>query len=180
MDKKPCIICLTETWLNKSVGSPLLHDYVVIARRDRTDGRIGGGVIIFAITSFVDVITTVLVSAVSERIWCILHSSSGPVLLCGWYRRPNRGEIDSIISFTEEYEQLRHQAVSTILFGDLNIHQIRWLTYSRENTPEGGMLESFAAKFGFVEIIKQPTRGHYLLDLFLTDFSGSFVTNFFA
>ena len=96
----------------------------------------------------------------------MLHSSFGPILLCGWYRPGPRGEIDSIISFNEEYNRLRHQAVSTIIFGDLNIHQIRWLTFSRDNTPEGGMLELFATNHGFREVIKQPTRGKYLLDLF--------------
>jgi hypothetical protein len=95
---------LTETWLNKSIGSPILQGYVVIGRRDRDDERLGGGVIIFATTALVDVVTTVLISASSERIWCILHSAVGPLLLCGWYRAPNRGELDSIILFVTEYE----------------------------------------------------------------------------
>ena len=101
----------------------------------------------------------------------------GPLLLCGWYRPPNRGETDSIISFVTEYEQLRHQAFSTIVFGDLNVHQLRWLEHSRDNTPEGRLLESFAVKNGFVEIIRQPTRGKYLLDLFLTDLTGNYETS---
>ena len=125
MEKKPCIICLTETWLNKSVGAPTLNGYVVIGRRDRSDGRIGGGVIIFAVVSLIDVLTTVLISKCSERIWCIFHSSSGAFLLCGWYRPPIRGEIETIKSFNDEFEQLRHQVVSTLIFGDFNIHQIR-------------------------------------------------------
>lgn len=59
----------------------------------------------------------------------------------------------------------------------MNIHQARWLTYSRENTLESGMMEVFAAKYGFAEIIKKPTRGKYLLDLFITDFTGFFLTD---
>ena len=66
----------------------------------------------------------------------------------------------------------RHQGYSTIIFGDLNVHQIRWLHFSRENTPEGFLLESFAANNGFTERICQPTRGKHLLDLFLSDFTG--------
>ena len=61
MDKRPSIICLTETWLNNSVGAPILHGYAVVCRRDRDDGRIGGGVIIFALTSLVDALTTIFI-----------------------------------------------------------------------------------------------------------------------
>ena len=67
-DKRPCIICLTETWLNNSVGSPTLNGYIVISRRDRDDGRIGGGVILFAMSYLDNAISTVLISDVSERI----------------------------------------------------------------------------------------------------------------
>ena len=112
-------------------------------------------------------IITVLISLVAEGVWCIIHSAFGPILLCGWYRPGPRGEIDTVTSFNEEYSRLRHQAVSTIIFGDMNIHQIRWLIYSRENTLESGLLELFAMNHGFKEIMKQPTRGKYLLDFFI-------------
>ena len=124
MESSPSIICLTETWLNDSVGSPSLHGYVVIARRDRGDGRIGGGVIIFALSTLADSISTVHISSLHERIWCILYSSLGPMLLCAWYRPPLRGEIDSITSFLVEYEGLRNQVISIIIIcGDFNIHK---------------------------------------------------------
>ena len=99
------------------------------------------------------------------------------MLLCVWYRPPFRGEIESITSFMAEYEGLRNQVISTIICGDFNIHQKRWLVHSRENTPEGSMLQAFVTKNGFTEIIKNPTRGKYLLDLFITDYSGSFTTD---
>ena len=38
------------------------------------------------------------------------------------------------------------------------------------------MLKVFAAKNGFVEVIRQPTRDPYLLDMFLTDFVGAYDT----
>lgn len=82
MDNKPSIVCITETWLNLSVGSPSSHGYTLIARRDRGDGRIGGGVIIFALNPLADALTTIFISTISERIWCIIYSSFGPLLLC--------------------------------------------------------------------------------------------------
>ena len=177
MEKSPSIVCITETWLNSSIGSPSLYGYIIIGRRDRSDGRIGGGVIIFAHSSVADAVSTVFISTVSERIWCILYSSFGPLLLCAWYRPLEKGEIYSITSFVEEYDRLRSQGVSSIICGDFNVHQKSWLIHSRENTPEGSLLEAFAAKNGFAEMIKKPTRGNYLLDLFLTDFTGAFYTD---
>ena len=57
----------------------------------------------------------------------------------------------------------------TILFGDLNRHELPWLKYSRASTPEGRSLFQFCCKHGFTECVGEPTRGLYLLDLFLTD-----------
>ena len=45
MSVRPSIICLTETWLSPSTASANLSGYSVIVRRDRDDGRVGGGVI---------------------------------------------------------------------------------------------------------------------------------------
>ena len=140
---------MTETWLNASVGAPSLHGYEIGTRRDRNDGRTGGGVILFAAIGKSDVITTILIAPVAERFWCVFHSSFGHIVLCGWYRPPERGEVASIETFIENYSRLQDKVVSTIIFGDLNIHQIRWLEYSRGNTPEGFLVQSIAGRNGF-------------------------------
>ena len=90
---------------------------------------------------------------------------------------PERREIYNITNFLEEYDRLRSQGVSTIICGDFNVHQKSWLIHSRENTPEGSLLEAFVAKNWFAGMIKRPTRGKYLLDLFFIDFIGVFSTN---
>ena len=51
----------------------------------------------------------------------------------------------------------------------MNVHQIRWLCHSRENTPEGYRLQEFCGQYDFREYVRTPTRNQYLLDLILTD-----------
>ena len=41
---KPDILCITETWLDSSSAHFVLPGYDFNSRRDRDDGRIGGGV----------------------------------------------------------------------------------------------------------------------------------------
>ena len=79
----------------------------MVIRRDRDDGRIGGGVIIFVIAELANFVVPIYTSIVSERIWCVLHSDIGPFLLCAWYRPPERGEVLSISSLREDYLKLQ-------------------------------------------------------------------------
>ena len=91
MEQRPSIICLIETWLSPSTASAELFGYSLVIRRDRDDGRTGGGVIIFDIAELANFVVPIYTSTVSERIWCVLHSDIGPFLLCAWYRPPERG-----------------------------------------------------------------------------------------
>ena len=52
------------------------------------------------------------------------------------------------------------------------MHHIRWLRYSSRNSVEGEHLRDFADKAGLKQLVREPTRGDYLLDLALTDLDG--------
>ena len=169
MPNKPSILCLAETWLNNSAGTINITGYLVVVRRDRDDGRSGGGVLILAAASIVDNIAPLLISSVAERVWCLLHSNLGPMLICCWYRPPDRGETSSIQTLRAEFLELRPRAISTFIIGDMNVHNTRWLRHSRGNSLEGNRLHRFCLDFGFRERVCAPTRGKYLLDLVLSD-----------
>ena len=57
----------------------------------------------------------------------MLHTDVGPYLLGVWYRPPEPGELDSIRSLETELNRYAHEALGTILVGDLNVHHTRWL-----------------------------------------------------
>jgi hypothetical protein len=91
MKVKPTVMGLTETFLDDSVKEVSLEGYTLISRRDRCEGdddRKCGGVAVFALTQQADSITEVSKSATSERVWVIVHSDMGPLLVVIWYRPP--------------------------------------------------------------------------------------------
>ena len=80
MPNNPFILCLTGTWLNKSVGTINITGYLVVVRRGRDVGQSGGGMLILAAASIVDDIGPIKISSVAERVWCLLHSNLGQCL----------------------------------------------------------------------------------------------------
>ena len=82
----PEFVAVTESWLDASVVSPVLHGYRLISRRDRNDGRKRGGIVFFAREDISNQIVHASTSQAAERTWHILHSCAGPVLLGFWCR----------------------------------------------------------------------------------------------
>ena len=163
---KPGIICLNETFLDKAVQSPTLEGYVVIARKDRDS--FGGGVLVFIQKTLASLAATVLISEKAERVWIILHTDQGPVLLCVWYRPPGR-ECNFLEALEEEWRELAHLAIGTLIVGDLNVHHLHWLKFSSHTSPAGSGLFRFCAEHGFAQYVKKPTRDKHLLDLVISD-----------
>ena len=64
--------------------------------------------------------------------------------------------------------------VNTIIIGDLNVHNIKWLHYSSRHNVEGRELHHVAIH-GLQQYVREPTRENYLLDLALGDFGDAMV-----
>lgn len=167
----PTFVALTETLLNESAADALvqLTGYRLVSRRDRRDGRKGGGVALFVKEEYKNCVNLLEHSETSERSWHLVHTGHGPLLLGLWYRPPSKGEVASVESLREEWEELQAKAVGCVLVGDLNVHNEAWLKHSTGTTPEGRALQSFCAENCWEEKVKQPTRKEHLLDLVLTD-----------
>ena len=73
----------------------------------------------------------------------------------------------------DEHEKLALEAMGTVLLGDFNCHQKKWLNYSSRDTKQGSHMQHLAAQMGLRQVVHSPTRGRYLLDLVLTDISGA-------
>ena len=175
----PDIVCVNETFLDDAVGEAELEGFSVVGRRDRSyngDDRSCGGVIVYAKTEIADQVTLLLISDDSERMWFQLHTITGPYLLAAWYRPPVPGEVQTISSFGDELNQLRGNALGTLLLGDLNLHSKRWLCHSASNSKEGEMMREWCRGAGFRQIVRQPTRGAHLLDLGITDIESASAT----
>jgi hypothetical protein len=142
---------------------------VVIARRDRDDGRKCGGIIAFARSDIAANVTRLHRSDDSERFWIIIHTDQGPYLLGVWYQPPEPGEVQTISALEVEWREHCSAALGTIIVGDINVHHLRWLRYSSRNSAEGDKMRTFCVQHGFRQLVKEPTRGPNLLDLLMTD-----------
>ena len=75
------IVGLTETWLNRALGSISLSRYSLVSRRDRGE-QMGGGIELFVRTDSLNGIVHLVDSWLSERSWYLLHTCHGPFVLC--------------------------------------------------------------------------------------------------
>ena len=126
----PAMVCLNETWLDKSTEQVELNGYKLTGRRDRQDGqddRKRGGVMVFSRDDIASSVTLLENSEHAERMWLVVHTDQGPYLLCIWYRPPEPGEIQTISTFENEWLNHCGSALGTIIMGDLNLHHIGWL-----------------------------------------------------
>ena len=168
------LVCVQETWLDDSIEDVSFTNYSLIARLDRSSGKIGyGGVAIFAHTSF-HAVSPFLSSENSERVWCILHTNLGSIAIGNWYRAPDDSGT-SVRSFPVEFNSFRSNFIGAIIVGDPNIHHKKWLVHSRENSAIGELLHKSCLDVGLRQVVRKPTRPNpasgtdYLLDLVLTD-----------
>ena len=168
---RPGLICLNETFLDESTSDNQLWlgGYKLLSRRDRCDGRSGGGICCFVADVFAEQVAVSERSASSERVWHTIHSDIGPLLLGVWYRPPEPGEVASIRECEDEWRRLSTNAVATILAGDVNVHHVRWLRHSSHNSVEGTTLMRFCLDNGLRQWVKRPTREDNLLDLVISD-----------
>ncbi len=174
----PTFVVLTETWLDRGIESANLTGYHRVSRRDRrgavrTDR---GGVAVFARDGFELSIVHLGDSADDERSWHVVHSDSGPILLGAWYRPPAAKEVASIQRFEQEFQQYSSECVSSIVVGDMNVHNTEWLRWSNGRSDEGEELENVCCLCGLSQHVNGPTRGDHLLDLVLSDFGSGIRT----
>ncbi len=168
----PTYVAVTETWLERTSEAIQLSGYHLVSRLDRREGlRLDrGGIALYALDGYELSIVHVGNSAKDERSWHIIHADCGPILLGVWYRRPEYGEIASIQRFDEEIQRFSADCVSSIVVGDMNVHNPEWLRWSNRTTPEGTELETTCCVHGLEQHVRSPTRGNHLLDLVLSTF----------
>ena len=117
---------------------------------------------------YVKMLVQVKSSVESERMWHYLHLDFGILALCNWYRSPS-APSSHMEEFAEELAEIQNEALGILVMGDLNIHHARWLRYSNANTGEGQHLKEICDDHSLRQMVKEPTRGDYTLDLALSD-----------
>lgn len=139
---------------------------MLVARRDRSD-RNGGGVY-FYVRNENRCVNHIANSTLFERTWLYIHTFTGIVVCCLWYRPPD-SEAADVISFKDELALHAQGCSGIIVLGDLNVHHAKWLRYSARNSRDGEVLRNTCVDYNLVQLVRKPTRGDYLLDLVMTN-----------
>lgn len=117
---QPDIIALTETWLDDSIEHVPTPSYYLMSRRDRADGRAGGGVCFYTHIRC-RCATFIAHSASVEWSWHHLVTGGILVLLGIWYR-PRDAELSDVTCFANELRLLSLWCCGIAVVGDMNIH----------------------------------------------------------
>ena len=120
MPSKPALLCVNETFLDRSVERIQLEGYEIVHRLDRRSGKQSGGVLIMAATEIAASVAFLEEGGEQdERIWAMVHTLHGPYLVCSWYRPPGQGEDEEMNRFEAERHRLGEGVMGTIVTGDV-------------------------------------------------------------
>ena len=163
------ILVLQETWLSTDVESVTISGFSLVGRLDRLLGpKCGfGGIAIFARSSLTNIALLEYEDG-AERMWCALLTNLGTILLGNWYRPPD-DDGSSLDGLAAAISRLQSDVIGILLVGDVNIHHQRWLHHSHSNTAVGERLWNICRDAGLKQLVKEPTRKQYLLDLVLSN-----------
>ena len=164
----PHILLIQETWLSASTEFVDIPGYVLVSRRDRkSDTGRGGGIATYQRHDFNGLVHITNCDD-EERSWYFLRLDMETVLVANWYRPPgsDHDKFERLYSEVAEYYQ---EVTGIFISGDLNVHHSKWLKFSNGNTGIGQDLQDFCQYYGLVQLVREPTRDKYLLDLALTD-----------
>ena len=141
--------------------------YKIISRRDRHENANRGGILTLARDDF-NGLSHISNCEDEERSWHFMSLGAETILVGNWYR-PGASVHDGFEKLQTELGAFSSQVSGIILSGDLNIHHRRWLFHSNADTPIGAEMKVLCDSYGLQQLVHEPTRNEYLLDLFLSD-----------
>ena len=97
------LVLVQETWLDASVKNPILPNFVVVSRRDRSCKPNRGGVIIYA-SRDLDNVMSWKESEEAERLWLLVQRDSGCIAVCNWYLPPGNN-LREIATFKKKWKK---------------------------------------------------------------------------
>jgi len=166
----PDIIVVTETWLDEHIPNSLFNCVASynIFRSDRV-GRNGGGVAIFVhkrlrsyeldISNLFENLEVCLIAVVSNR----------NKLFVGAVYKPSVSDVHLLKPLKSFFNYVSEKQGKHLIVGDFNLPDVDWGTLTAPNTGRQYDFIRAFGKFGFSQLVRQPTRGDNILDLILTD-----------
>lgn len=164
-ETRPQLLAITDTWLPDDSRHLEIPGYRCAGRKDRENQK-AGGVALYVRENGLHV-SELFSSNLVERMFSGVHTDVGLLGLCVWYRPP-KSEFDELPALDEELLQIMGTTVGVVIVGDMNIHHAKWLRFSNGNSAAGELFHTTCKTFGLRQMVRQPARGKYLLDLVLS------------
>ena len=171
----PDILIGTESWLSENISnSEIFPSNYSVIRKDRPlnhQGQRHGGVFICARN---DIIMSHRADLDSECkvIWAQLELVGSKRILLGAFYRPQTDGSEVIDELHSSLSNIDLSKNQIRLAGDFNLSHIDWenRTNAQGNTKLGlsKQLLDMANDFGLDQVVREPTRGENILDLFFT------------
>jgi len=164
---RPHVVLIQETWLDDTTEAVTIPNYNVVSRRDRKRTANRGGILALQRQDF-NGLVHIKDCAAEERSWHFLRLGFDTILLANWYR-PGATVHDGFANLYTELAEYWYEISGVFVAGDLNIHHRKWLRYSNDDTTVGADLKTLCEYHGMNQLVREPTRNEYLLDLVCTD-----------
>lgn len=134
---RPHLVAVTETWLNNDVNDCEFLKGYQIFRRDRNDGKIGGGILLLAhndINIMRRADLEVTSSIENEIIICEMKANNVNYFIVLGYRPPSAS-----MAFNRNFELVlnniyRNGGINILILGDFNMPNVDWPNLSSSNS----------------------------------------------
>lgn len=173
---KPDIICLTETWLKPETHTSEIfpgHLGYQIYRDDRTTGK-GGGVLL-AVTNNLLSEEQPTLKTNCNVVWSKISITGIKDIYVSSFYKPQENDEHSLTELWSSVVKIPQSSHIWIL-GDFNLPEMNWSNESPSDSCKfKDMYENFTENLinhNLEQMVKIPTRGKNILDLFLTNIPG--------
>ena len=165
------ILCLSETWLNVSVSNAMLDPLgqFHVFRKDRNEGKLGGGVCIF-IRKYLNAVQIELSKYCTLECLCIDVFMKQRVFRLFNIYRPCGNSVSDIAYMQCLIECLNEHYLNdciNVWLGDLNCPNICWSRYMCNGNLIEKNLFQFVMDSGMDQFVNEATRGDNILDVIL-------------
>lgn len=162
LDGNPDIVAVSETWLTGDLTDEMVNmNGYNLVRRDRSDGRRGGGVALYIRNSFSFQVVCDFAQHSSEQLWVKVQCNGKSFAIGVWYRAGGFPLDLFFDEFEDCLSSLTPQCDTLVCAGDLNIN---CLDINGSNTRK---LNELLYSYNLKQVVSEPTRLNSLLDLFI-------------
>lgn len=172
------LICITESHLRNEIrDAEIKMEGYEMYRADRANNRKKGGVVIYTRNDIAKHTQMLATGSNGEVEYVILYINKWKILLCSVYRPPrcqSENMLEVLKTIESEARKLGAPEPTILINGDFNFPDIQWnetMIYggTTSDRVQANALFTMMDNLMLKQIIRIPTRGDNILDLFLTN-----------